>query len=43
MMITDAKFAESGEEGSAGGFVFYDCDADNDVTYTDENGETQAK
>lgn len=30
-----------GDIGPAGGYIFYDCDADNDVLYVDSRGETK--
>ncbi len=35
-----SKVYKVGDEGPAGGWIFYDCDADNDVEYTDEDDST---
>ncbi len=35
------KYCGSWSTGPTGGYVFYDCDADNNEKYTDENGATK--
>ncbi len=37
---TDGSY-KIGDIGPAGGYIFYDCDADNDVQYVDFRGETK--
>ncbi len=37
----EIKTYKVGDKGPAGGWIFYDCDADNDVEYTAEDGTTK--